>query len=95
MNNSFSDIKQAFEAAGYEPRSYSGRGMYGKECLGVSGDSALEIVLETIETVASQAGDTETIAEFVADLLDVRTDSMGRGEIVYWPSIKWEDEVQL
>lgn len=28
-------IINLIEAAGYEPRSYSGRGMYGKQCLGV------------------------------------------------------------
>ena len=30
------ELIQRIEAAGFKPRSYSGRGMYGKECVGVS-----------------------------------------------------------
>ncbi len=38
----FDKIVSIFEEAGYIPRSYSGRGMYGEKCLGVvcSGSAA-------------------------------------------------------
>lgn len=40
---------ERFRDAGLEPRSYSGRAMYGKQCVGVSGDrSELENAIKDI-----------------------------------------------
>lgn len=63
------DLIAQIEASGRKPRSYSGRGMFGRECVGVSlrrGDYG--------EGLPS-AGQ--------------RRDSLGLGEIAYWPSVKW------
>lgn len=66
-------LQERLEAAGIETRSYSGRGMYGKECLGAVAHSA--------EDVYAECGR--------ANIKSARTDSMGLSVVVYWPSIPW------
>ena len=56
------------KAMGLEPRDYSGRGMYGRECVAVSIDC--------------EPGDYEFPRGWSQDQL-------GRGIIVYWPSVLW------
>jgi hypothetical protein len=50
-------------------RKYSGRHMYGKNCLGISGPDEIEIIEEAAER----------------GLKGARVDQLGRGVIVYWP----------
>ena len=57
-------------------RSYSGRGMYGKECLGIDCENA--------NSVIEDAG--------AAGIKGARTDSMGLGAIVYWPKLEVPDD---
>lgn len=72
----------ALEDAGQEPRSYSGRGMYGDSCVGVTLDSDSEL------WELAQA-----LAHADMDVPGPRTDSMGRSSIIaYWPSIKWPED---
>ena len=51
-------IINVIERAGFEPRSYSGRGMYGKTCLGVDlpGASKLVKLAGVLEPVLDQMG---------------------------------------
>lgn len=74
----------------FSPTWYSGRFMYGKECLGivVKGPAGLvEFVAEAI-TAACEAGyDAGAIARALAD---VTSDSMGRDFVYYWRGIKRE-----
>jgi hypothetical protein len=62
------------EADIYE--EYSGRGMYGKKCVGITTNKPMEV----IET-AAQYGITGAV-----------TDSMGMDTIVYWPKIQYVSE---
>jgi hypothetical protein len=76
-------LEEAGSRAGVEIRAYSGRSMYGEQCLG--------IVLESRQTfgfaLALQKLDP-TLAELLGDTPS-RWDSMGRdNEIIYWQSIK-------
>ena len=76
-------LEQAGSRTGVEIRAYSGRSMYGEQCLG--------IVLEARQifgfAITLQKLDP-TLAELLADSR-ARWDSMGRdSEIVYWESIK-------
>lgn len=67
--------------------AYSGRGMYGEQCLGLVcniGQFA-RFVQQVSRRVAE--GDDE-LAELEAELPNVRTDSMGLGTIYYWPGIQ-------
>ena len=80
-------VISAIENAGYEARSYSGRGMYGKTCLGVTlgpGQSVLEFAFDVLQ---------ETRPEEVSEVIDIlrrpRQDSMGLGMILYWPDVPW------
>lgn len=61
------------EAAGFKPRSYSGRGMCGAECVGVS-------------VQATSTGDADALPR------GNRTDSLGMGQIWYWPQCAWPQE---
>lgn len=92
----FKELCQLFEKCDYTVRSYSGRGMNGKTCLAVeSGDNNL--ILDVIHELcvfnddsSIQLGKVQEVAEM---LRDARTDSMGKGEITYWPNIKWENSL--
>jgi len=72
----------ALEQAGYEPRSYSGRGMFGKQCVSVSGDdvSAWEV---------ARALWYNNFDEDDLDVPEPRSDSLGLGIVLYWPSYEW------
>ena len=69
---------------------YSGRGMYGRECLGLT--CTLPDLLMFAINFELIHGDDED-----ADLLpsewipQVQEDSMGRGAIYYWPSVQVVD----
>lgn len=64
-------VQALAEMVGGRVRSYSGRGMYGEECIAVVCDDAGDAVHE-----AGALGPPKP-----------RTDSMGRGEVAYWPGI--------
>lgn len=77
------------ELAGYAPVAYSGRGMFGKRCVGLTTDSSLQNVLADLVTWMHLTYNTQEIAELIRDL---RCDSMGRGIVVYWPSVAWQED---
>lgn len=69
-----------------EVRSYSGRGMYGKNCIGV--------VLEytTAWTLALALADRNNGNMDLFDLDAPREDDMGmRARIYYWPQLEWPE----
>jgi hypothetical protein len=72
------------ENAGFEPRSYSGRGMSGRQCVGV-----------TVPDVKAAYGLLIRECDYgsdAADLIDAaREDNMGRSFILYWPRVAWEE----
>ena len=63
------------------PRSYSGRGMYGKECVAVVDVNPFQIGL----LIGMES------KELAEHLLNERceTDGLGLGRIIYWPNIPW------
>lgn len=66
---------------------YSGRSMYGKECVAITSEDSARMLIKVMQYLM---GDADSAAQRVADLLadhSVRTDSMGRGSVVYWPSL--------
>ena len=72
----------------YEPRPYSGRGMYGKKCLSVVCDDVFSFIADLIE-FAECNPDYDNLAD---DIRKVRTDSLGLRTIVYWPRIKYKED---
>jgi|CXWL01.1.fsa_nt_gi hypothetical protein len=72
-------------------RSYSGRAMYGRSCLGVETNDVGDLFAAVLEEVEGD-DDTHEIQEAFRDM---RTDAMGRGTIVYFPNVEFvgdEDE---
>lgn len=87
------DFQKLLEDAGLTPRSYSGRGMYGKQCLGVdSNGSGMEVIATLISLLAENEVTQSDLRELADILEDSKTDSMGRGIIMYWPNIPFEGE---
>lgn len=75
-------IENVLQAIGEDARidsAYSGRGMYGEICFALRVPNSSE-AHRAIEQ-ASQRG-----------LNGARTDSMGRGIVVYWPSVKGDEK---
>lgn len=64
-------VAELAERIGGRVRSYSGRGMFGRECMGVTCDDADEAIMECGRLRLPKPS----------------VDSMGLAAIVYWPSI--------
>lgn len=76
-------------------RWYAGRGSYGSQCLAIATDNPFQTIATIVEELPSLASDDGELAslnqEFARILQGARTDSLGRGSILYFPSIKEED----
>lgn len=72
---------------------YSGRYMYGRNCLGVVGQvgDLLRFVLEIVPALKSEYdgnyGDQPSVT-YHDEWFDVRSDNMGMDTIFYWPEIE-------
>lgn len=90
-------LQQIIEDLGYETRSYSGRGMYGKSCLGVSLDAEekpFKILADVFEYLLDDMGgiqETEKKAITKA-FRQAQTDSLGLGTILYFPRVEYLEE---
>ena len=81
-------------------RSYPGRGMYGKECLAVTGDHVGDLLTlgMSIAYLIALSADTEELDDATDAIDDAignsrpSIDSLGRGFVAYWPSIPFETE---
>lgn len=97
------DVLQCVEGV----RSYSGRGMNGRICLGITTDNPIKTVLEITKNMLDQInsidvdiesdierheGQLSEVYELIGDLQECQTDSMGRSQIVYFPEIPWDLE---
>lgn len=86
-------FQELIEEAGYEVRSYSGRGMRGQECLAVYLDNVTRVELAVDVLVGHiESGDTTPTDELAEALKGMCTDQLGLGEIVYFPRFKLEAE---
>lgn len=86
----FEEIRKVFEEAGFDTRSYSGRSMYGKECLGVKCEDEVECFRRAIEDHLQSVGNLIKTLDFIDSTYDYRTDDLGQGRILYFPNILWE-----
>jgi len=87
----FDSIVELIEGAGYDARSYSGRFMFGKECLGVTCDDPIRFMLDVLVHARAEDTDDNPVFEDIAVVLkNYRTDDMGRSQIIYFPSVEWE-----
>jgi hypothetical protein len=104
----YKELKQLIEDAGYEYRSYSGRGMFGKSCIGFDPNGAkestvaIEITNVVIEGIFMEydGEDIEGLHSKVDEAmkkLDVlfkgmSKDSMGHDYIYYFQMVEWEED---
>lgn len=76
----------AVECAGYDVRSYSGRGMYGSQCVAFTTDDneayAAAQIVGSIE-------DSDEREAMITVFRGVRSDSMGRSTVIYFPRMVW------
>lgn len=82
----YNDFIMALEDAGFEPRPYSGRSMYGKNCAGIDCDDALD----ALATILHTSFDDESAVPGMAQ--HPKSDSIGLGQILYWPRVEWRKE---
>jgi len=78
---------QAIEDAEFTPRSYSGRGMYGRTCVGFTADGS---PFQAAVALSLALQDDGLIPEL--ESLHSATDAMGFGIIIYFPGVPWPDE---
>ena len=65
---------------------YSGRGMFGRKCVGIvidSGTNILEMIMELTEMLIDN--DIEYVSEKIGA---IRQDNMGMGTIIYFPRLE-------
>lgn len=84
-------LKQAVDSIGEGTlRSYSGRGMYGQECIGLVVDSISDyttiIIQATLFAELDEKGDL-----FSFEARTVGMDNMGKGWVFYWPSKQFKE----
>ena len=86
-------LQQLCEDIDLQCRSYSGRGMYGKECLGIDVDRLGPFIASIISGTNDQDGmqglDASMIGEIAEAFERMATDQMGMGTIVYFPDIPY------
>ncbi len=79
---------ELIEAAGFEPSAYSGRAMYGKSCVSFRTHERSEAFVN-LSKVVGKAGTPQEGADVVCY---VARDSMGMGDVLYWPQIAWPND---
>lgn len=76
---------------------YSGRGMFGKECLAVVTDESAWTLRGEIQEILDGLDPTDATNDDLQDGLEAlldrepRQDSMGLSTVYYWPNVQVED----
>lgn len=77
------EVIEAFRRAGFRVARYSGRGMYGRYCVGA--------ILDSLESAIAKVG---RYVENPDSLKGMRTDSLGLDMVAYWPHLSWPPDVE-
>jgi|GEM_PF-621412 len=93
MNNNIEFLSKHL-SANPNARDYSGRGMFGKQCVGITcyypTSQLLAIVSDIIlELDQNKTIDTDLIIEIIDILKCCSIDSMGTQQIIYFPTIPY------
>lgn len=97
-------LKALIEAAGYEAYSYSGRGMMGRQCVGLTCSDVNTAIADLFEAVFD--ADVEDVADEQEEydarmsvhsalceaLRSSAQDSMGFDRVLYFKSVEWQNE---
>lgn len=73
---------------------YSGRNMYGRECVGyVTERGVVREILSLIQYISSNSEDEEyCLSDYIEELKGCKVDDMGMDTILYFPNIKLKEE---
>jgi hypothetical protein len=71
-------IRSRVEDEGFSVGAYSGRGMFGRECVSVDVGQDDHMSHEDLIAAVGVQG--------------AKVDSLGRGVVVYWPRVTWPSE---
>lgn len=85
MNTLQECLEKLADYFGFDVRSYSGRGMYGKTCLAIVGEGI------SLISLGYALGEMDCDIDKY-DLDNMRSDSMGLGMVYYWPNIEYENK---
>lgn len=69
-------------------RDYSGRGMFGRLCLGIICDNPHDVLLGLAQNIHRHFPDDDIFDAVTEDLRHSATDQMGRNQIIYWPDMR-------
>jgi hypothetical protein len=84
---------QELMAKHYPARSYSGRGMFGKSCLGFDLNCGIGMGRFLSTLIESTLGlSQDSIDEIAEQIESIQTDHMGLGMIVYFPGVEFYGE---
>lgn len=78
--------------------NYSGRGMFGKECLGIVGSDTTTIIYKIMDSIMDKYSDEkDTQLELFHELTEIlsggsKQDSMGLNIILYFPDLEIDEE---
>jgi hypothetical protein len=87
-------LQNFLEQGGFDIRPYSGRGMFGKQCVASATNNIaqflrnviLDILTETIDELITP----EEAKDYINTLFAYSQDNLGLDMIIYWPNQKWE-----
>ena len=92
-------FQKLLEQNDYNTRSYSGRAMYGQECLAVTVDDIPSALWEISKLLAEhnaeaeENGGTGIFDYTIPEPKGMRTDNMGLQYVIYWTQVPYvEDE---
>lgn len=83
-------LVDAITESGFEVRSYSGRGMYGKNCVGALVGSDQTLFGFGVAMALAFNDDAEELIG-----MRVERDSMGYDQVFYFPDVEWEEDEDL
>jgi len=84
-------LQMAAEYTEANLRTYSGRGMYGKQCIGLVHEGPDELIGFIIEAFRAFQSDFN-LHQIRHMFSGTRQDSMGLGVVTYWPSLTADQE---
>lgn len=92
MNITAQQLIAAFADSEFSLYTYSGRGMYGEQCVAFDAPS----LAEGFSHVTRMLGSAEVPIEDIADLLEhAKHDSMGMDVVIYWPNLAWPKQPEM
>lgn len=67
----FQELIEVLESAEFVPQPYSGRSMYGRNCLGIACDNSNDVVLNIISTYLENCSVDSSSIQFAMDLCEI------------------------